>query len=241
MKVGCELACRDGLGDDRVLILRLHAIIGQVEDGGPLLWWLGRMRRGGPVLVPAPDRAIQPVDVRDVACFLVDQVERGATGAFNVGAPVSGRSYGDLVRACAEIAAAGPPDLVWADESWLADQDVRPETELPFWRPAPAQWQVRADRAAAAGLRCRPLAYTAAQTWRWLRGGDRKLDRQRITGYGMDPAREADLIARWRAASSLERSSPGSDLSGHRRRRVLPSGTWTRNDPSGALPIQVFS
>ncbi|HUZ54904.1 MAG TPA: NAD-dependent epimerase [Streptosporangiaceae bacterium] len=203
MKAGCEMVCRDAFGDDGLLILRLHTIIGQYDDDGPLLWWLNRMRRGGPVLVPAPDRAIQPVDVRDLCRFLVDQVQRGTTGAFNVAAPADGRTYGAMVQACAEVVAAdaaAEPELVWADEDWLADQGVRPWTELPLWHNAAAAWEVSADRAVAVGLRCRPLVDTASGTWRWLNSGVRKVDRERITRYGIDPAREAEIIARWQAA-----------------------------------------
>jgi len=89
LKVGCELACRDAFGDERLLTLRPHVVLGRYEYVGRLPWWLDRMRRGGRVLVPAPDRSIQPVDVRDLAQFLLDQVARGAQGVFNVAAPLS--------------------------------------------------------------------------------------------------------------------------------------------------------
>jgi nucleoside-diphosphate-sugar epimerase len=206
MKVGCELACRAEFGDDRLLIVRLHAMLGQCEDADPVRWWLDRAHRGGPLLVPGPDRAIQAIDVRDAARFVVDQVQRGAHGAFNVGAPADGRTYGDMVRACAGTVAAGAlaaPKLVWVDEDWLVDQGVRQWTELPLWRNAAAPWSVSVDRAVAAGLRCRPLADTAADTWRWLNGGGRVIDNKRLAGYGIDQAREATLIARWQKGPLL--------------------------------------
>lgn len=205
LKAGCEMACRDAFSDDRLLILRLHEIIGQYEDAGPLLWWLDRMRRGGPVLVPAPDRPIQPIDVRDVSRFMVDLVQQRATGVINVAAPVEDRTYGAMVRACAEVVArdaVAEPELVWVDEDWLADLGVRQRTELPLWRNAAAPWDVSVERAVAAGLQCRPLIDTAADTWRWLTSGVRKDDHRRIAQYGIDPAREADIIARWRAKAA---------------------------------------
>lgn len=203
MKAGCELACREAFSDDRLLILRLQTIIGQHEDDGPLLWWLNRMRRGGPVLAPSPDRAIQPVDFRDVARFVVDLAGQGCAGVFNVAAPADGRSYGSLLQACAQVVAAGaaaPPELVWADEKWLLDAGVRPWTELPLWHAGAAHWEVSADRALAAGLRCRPLAATAAATWQWQTSRHQQtVDHERLARYGMDPVREAEIIARWRA------------------------------------------
>lgn len=201
LKVGCELACREAFGDDRLLILRLHDMLGQHEDASPLLWWLDRMRRGGPVVVPAPDRGIQPIDVRDVSSFLVRLVQQRATGVFNVAASAAGRTFGTMVEACAEVVAGdavAEPEMVWVDEDWLAAQGIRQQTELPLWRKAAAAWDVSIERAVAAGLCWRPLIDTAANTWQWLNSGARKVDGRRIT-HGLDPAREAELIARWRA------------------------------------------
>jgi 2'-hydroxyisoflavone reductase len=202
MKAGCEVACREAFGDDRVLILRLHEIIGQHEDDGALLWWLNRMRHGGEVLVPAPDRPIQPIDVRDVASFTVGLVAVRAAGVVNVAAPLENRTYGGMVRACADVVSAdavAASELVWTDEDWLAGRGVRQWTELPLWRNAPAPWNTSVDRALALGLRCRPLIDTVAATWQWLMSGDCKIDHPRFTAYGMDPAREARLIAEWRS------------------------------------------
>lgn len=202
MKVGCELAGRDAFGDDRLLVVRLHAMLGQYEDADPLLWWLDRMRRGGPLLVPAPDRAMQAIDVRDVSRFLVDQVEHGTCGVFNVGAPADGRTFGALLRAGVEVMASSgvpTPEPVWIDEDWLADHGVQPWTDVPLWHHAPATWRVSVDRAVAAGLRCRPLADTVAESWRWLAGNP--ADPDRFVHYGIDPARAATILNRWRATT----------------------------------------
>jgi 2'-hydroxyisoflavone reductase len=203
MKAGCEAACREAFGDERLLILRLHEIIGQHEDDGPLLWWLSRMRRGGEVLIPAPDRPIQPIDVRDVALFAIDLLIQGVTGAVNVAAPHEDRTYGAMVRGCAEVVsadAAAASELVWIDEDWLLGKGVREWTELPLWRNAAAPWGVSIERALSLGLTCRPLIDTAAAAWRSLLTGNRKADHPRFTAYGIDPAREAGLIAEWRTA-----------------------------------------
>jgi 2'-hydroxyisoflavone reductase len=204
MKAGCEAACREAFSNERVLILRLQEIIGQHEDDGPLLWWLSRMRRGGEVLVPAPDRPIQPIDVRDVALFMIDLLMQRVTGVINVAAPHEDRTYGGMVRACAEVVStdvAAASELVWIDEDWLVGRGVRQWTELPLWRNAPAPWDMNVKRALALGLKCRPLIDTAAATWRWLLTGNRKDDHPRFTAYGIDPALEANLIAEWRAAA----------------------------------------
>jgi 2'-hydroxyisoflavone reductase len=202
LKVGCEIACRQAFGANRLLVLRPHVVLGPYEYVGRLPWWLARMRRGGQVLAPAPDRGIQPVDVRDLAAFLVDQVERNAAGVFNVAPPPDSVSYGGMLRACVEVTADEAPypvELVWADEDWLVEQGVTQWTELPLWRNAAAPWGMNTDRAHAAGLRCRPLADTVADTWAWLRGGERAVGHERFAEHGIAPDKESALIGRWLA------------------------------------------
>jgi 2'-hydroxyisoflavone reductase len=205
LKVGCEIACRQAFGDARLLVLRPHVVLGRYEYVGRLPWWLSRMRRGGQVLAPAPDRGIQPVDVRDLSAFLLDQVEREATGVFNVSPSPESVTYGDLLRACVAATvdqASRPVELVWADEDWLVEQDVGQWTELPLWRNAVAPWGMNADRARAAGVGCRSLTDTVADTWAWLRAGGQAVDHERFAEHGIAPDKEATIIERWLARQS---------------------------------------
>ena len=157
------------------------------------------------MLAPAPDRGIQPIDVRDLSVFLLDQVERGTTGIYNVAPRNTSATYGDMLCACADVtarAAQQPVTLVWVEEDWLVRHDVTQWTELPLWRNASAPWEMNVDRALRAGLRCRPLAQTVDDTWRWWRGGNRPVEHERFAEHGIDPAKEAGLIKRWVAEPS---------------------------------------
>ena len=203
LKVGCEIACQAAFGEQRLLTLRPHVVLGPYEYVGRLPWWLARMRRGGQVLVPAPDRGVQPIDVRDLARFLVRGVEQGTVGVFNVAPQPMAATFGDMLLACVAAVAPDaerPVELIWADEDWLVGQGVTQWTELPLWRNAAAPWAMNTDRARAAGLQCRPLAETVADTWAWLRAGGRAVTHERFTEHGMAPDREAMLIRRWLAA-----------------------------------------
>jgi 2'-hydroxyisoflavone reductase len=206
LKVGCELACREVFGESRLLILRPHVVLGRYEYVGRLPWWLSRMSRGGQVLAPAPDRSIQPIDVRDLAGFLLDQVVAGTRGVFNVAAPVGHSTYGDMLRACAELVApaAAARRLAWVDEDWLVSAGVRQWTELPLWRNAAAPWDMDTDRAIAAGLTCRPIRDTVADTWAWLSAGGWPVAHERFAEHGIEPGRESALISRWFAGHSAE-------------------------------------
>jgi 2'-hydroxyisoflavone reductase len=202
-RAACEAACRASFHNDRLLIVRLHAMVGPYEYADPLLAWIERMRRGGAVLVPAPDRSIQTIDVRDAAGFINLQVVSGASGVFNVGAPVGNLSYGAMLRMCAEMAGldvAQVTELVWADGDWLVQQGVAQWTELPLWSNAPAHWRVSVDRAVAAGLRCRSFAEALADIAHWMKTGGGSTHHKRLARFGMAPEQEAEIIARWRAA-----------------------------------------
>jgi 2'-hydroxyisoflavone reductase len=199
LKVGCELAARQVFGPDRLLVVRPQVVLGPWEYVGRLPWWLSRLRRGGRVLAPGPDRGIQPVDARDLAAFTLDLL---AGGVFNVAAPIGRETYGGMLAACAAAvadAAVAPAQVVWVDEDWLVQRGVVQWTELPLWRNAAAPWAMDTSHAQAAGLVCRRLSATVADTWAWLRSGGRPVEHERFAEHGIDPRREAALLAEWDA------------------------------------------
>lgn len=198
LKVGCELAVRREFGD-AALFVRPTVVLGPHEYIGRLPWWLRRMARGGRVLAPAPpSRAIQPIDVRDLAKFTVDLIAARAAGAYNVAAPIGRDTYGDLLGLC-QRAAGSAAQIEWVDESWLAAQGVAEWTELPLWRTLPTAWQMDTGRARDAGLRCRPMRNTVLDTWRWLNSGGQLVAHERFAEHGISPAREAHLLTDWDA------------------------------------------
>lgn len=169
-KAGAEHAVTAAFAG-RAVILRPGVILGPGEYKGRLPWWLRRTARGGRMLAPGdPGRPIQPVDVRDVAAFALRCVENGLSGSFNVTAPLGHATFGSLLEACVEVT-GGVAELVWVPDVFLARHGVAEWRELPMWRTHVGTWRIRSDRAAAAGLTCRPLSATVADTWEWLNGG----------------------------------------------------------------------
>lgn len=201
LKAGCELAIRREFGE-RFLFLRPGVVLGPNEYVGRMEWWLDRMRRGGQVLAPGrPERAIQPVDVRDLVTFALNQVESNATGVFNVAAPLGRETYGGMLNACREVTGS-EAEIVWADENWLTERGVKQWTELPLWRVTPGTWAMDATRAQDVGLVCRPLIETIADTWTWLTAGGRAVEHERHAEHGIAPEREAELLAEWATGSA---------------------------------------
>jgi 2'-hydroxyisoflavone reductase len=195
LKAGCERAVEEVFAG-RSLILRPGVILGPHEYVGRLSALLRRAQQGGQMLAAGdPAQSIQPVDVRDLATFLIRLLGAGATGTFNATAPRAHATYGELLEACAQVAGGGAR-LVWADAAWLQEQGVRQWTEMPLWRTPAGTWAVDSTRAAAAGLTCRPMAQTVQDTWESLQR-EPLVAHPRQGEHGISPGREQELLRLW--------------------------------------------
>ena len=201
LKRGAEMAIEAVFGE-RALLARPGAILGPHEDVGRLPWWLLRMERGGEVLAPGPpDRAIQYVDARDLARWLLDAASDGRSGPFNVVCRRGHATMGSLLDACREVA-GGAAELTWVAPGHVEEAGIEPWTELPIWIPPEHEYawlhDMNAERAHAAGLSCRPVEDTVRDTWGWLLSVDRRPPRnEEAPDTGLDPAKERAALAAW--------------------------------------------
>ncbi|MGV4929859.1 NAD-dependent epimerase/dehydratase family protein [Streptomyces sp. BHT-5-2] len=172
-KRGGELAAVEAFGD-RALLVRAGLVLGPYENIGRLPWWLNRIARGGPVLAPGPrELPLQYIDVCDLAEWTLDAVRDGRSGPYNLVSEPGHATMGELLESCARVTGSS------AELRWTAPEDVlaagiEPWTELPVWLPPGELHDVMhggdVAKAVAAGLRCRPVGETVADTWAWLRG-----------------------------------------------------------------------
>ena len=199
-KRGAELAIESVFGADRSVFARPGLILGPRENIGRLPWWLRRIASGGDVLAPGPrDNPLQYIDARDLAAFAIDT---GLRGAVNVLSVPGYTTMGDLLALCTEVTGSSPA-LTWVDEEFLLAHDVLPWVELPIWVPSVGEWAgfyaTDASLAQRSGLTCRPVRETVSDTWSWLR--DNPAWTQVVTAnrtrVGMEPGREAELLAAW--------------------------------------------
>ncbi|MFJ4188705.1 NAD-dependent epimerase/dehydratase family protein [Kitasatospora sp. NPDC089509] len=197
-KRGAELALEAEFGGSALLV-RAGLILGPHEDIGRLPWWLNRIARGGPVLAPGPrDTALQYIDVRDLAQWTLDAVTARLGGPYNVVSPAGHTTMGGLLEACVRTTGSDA-ELRWTEPERILAAGVQPWTELPVWLPPGELYDflhgASVARAVGAGLRCRPVTETVADTWAWLRsiGGEapQRADRPAV---GLDPEREARLL-----------------------------------------------
>jgi 2'-hydroxyisoflavone reductase len=186
LKALCEQAVHEAL-PSRATIVRPGVVAGPHDPSNRFSAWVAHVARGGRVLAPgAPDRPIQLVDARDLAAFVLGMTEARATGVFNaVGAQ---RTWGEMLDAC--IVPGTETELVWVDDERLRAAGVAEEA-LPLWIAADDAdnagfMRISGARAAAAGLRHRPIAQTAGDVRAALRPQD---------GLALHPALEAQLVA----------------------------------------------
>jgi 2'-hydroxyisoflavone reductase len=160
-----------------------------------------RIAAGGDVVAPGdPERPVQLIDARDLAAWMLDLAEQRVAGAFNGTAPPGRTTMGEAFEAAVHATGSGAR-LHWVPDEVLAAHEVEPWDELPLWIPmadGPGTWAIGTQRAQAAGLRCRPVADTVADTWAWLRdGGEADLPdwHEEVRPRGLTADREAELLA----------------------------------------------
>ena len=159
-------------GERRTLLVRPGLILGPHENCGRLPWWLTRIAGGGPVLAPGPrNTPLQYVDVRDLAAWLLDALEAGRHGPYNLVSAPGHTTIGELLDACLAVTGSDAK-LVWADPAAIEAADVSGWSDLPIWAPPGGEIHDAlhlgdVDRALSTGLRCRPVAETVADTWAW--------------------------------------------------------------------------
>ncbi|MBK6018690.1 NAD-dependent epimerase/dehydratase family protein [Streptomyces sp. MBT53] len=199
-KRGGELAALDAFGAERSVFVRAGLILGPYENIGRLPWWLTRVARGGPVLAPGPrGLALQYVDVRDLAEWVLGAVERESSGAYNLISPQGHATMGSLLDACVRVT-GGVASLRWTEPEVVLGAGIEPWTQLPVWIPAGSEGydalhSADVSRAVATGLSCRPVEETVADTWSWLRGiGGVAPQRPDRPGVGLDPVVEAKVL-----------------------------------------------
>lgn len=197
LKALCEDVVRDVFGD-RATIVRPGLIVGPWDPTGRFTYWPARIAEGGDVLAPEPRGApVQVIDVRDLAAFCLDLLERDVAGTFNATGPERPFSMEEVLEKCNAVAHADAR-LVWAPAQWLLDQGVEEWMELPLWLASPeyaGHALIDVSRAVAAGLRFRRLSETISDTLAWVRSGEAPAD----PPAGMRRERERELLAKLRA------------------------------------------
>jgi 2'-hydroxyisoflavone reductase len=223
LKALCEKAAEAAF-PGRAAVVRPGYIVGPGDPTDRFTYWPVRASRGGEVLAPGtPGDPVEWIDVRDLAAWLVTLVENGTSGTFNAIGPERPAKWGDVLDACV-APTKGAASLTWVPADWLEKNGQGGEDGFPIWAPPTGDfagfhtWSNA--RAVKAGLTFRPVADTVAATLAWYPGEVER--RARVTKElqdaakskgveppqlpdptqlkaGPSPAREAELLAKWKA------------------------------------------
>jgi 2'-hydroxyisoflavone reductase len=213
-KRAAELAVDDHFGE-RGTVLRCTNIGGRNYSGDASShagYWAVRFLSGEPMIVP-DDRAavVQLIDVRDMARFAIDALERNADGPYNVVGPGEPLPFREWMLAWSDVTGRRSA-VVWIPPAFLVEHGVRPFDDIPNWIPAsdpePGFYRISNARARAHGLTFRPLRDT-------IRDSIAGLDPSAlIHGTGMSPGmsreRERELIAAWRRVQASPPARPAA-------------------------------
>lgn len=190
----------------RVTVVRPGLIVGPDDPTDRFTYWPSRIDRGGEVLAPgSATDPVQLIDVRDLGEFIITLIEGTTTGTFNALGPAEELTMGRMLGACKE-AAGSDATFTFVPAAFLAEHGVSPWSDMPAWVPAEGDTagfaRVSHAKAIAAGLRFRPIVETARATLEWLESQPE--DRRSKLRTGISPAREAEVLAAWKARGEKE-------------------------------------
>jgi 2'-hydroxyisoflavone reductase len=182
-------------------IIRPGLIVGPGDETDRFTYWPVRLSRGGEVLVPGDGTdPVQFIDARDLAEWTIRMAEARTFGTFNATGPAQTLTMRDMVTGIAG-AVHSTAQLTWVATQFLDAQNVSAWSDLPVWVPAQGDSAGFARRsiarALAAGLTFRPLATTSSETLQWFQ--QQPAARQEKLKAGLGAAREAELLALWKA------------------------------------------
>lgn len=206
LKALCEQAAEAAM-PGRVTSFRPGVIVGRDDPTDRFSYWAIRVEQGGEVLCPGdPDARVQFTDVRDLGEFCVDFGAARKAGVYNAAGFAMPVTMQELLHGC-KIVLGADARFTWVGADFLMQNQVRPFVELPLWLPEPYAVYFGNDKGVAAGMEFRPVGDTIREMVEWfheVRDGS-----YRWGTYGMQPEREAELLAAWRARPAETELAPG--------------------------------
>jgi 2'-hydroxyisoflavone reductase len=184
----------------RTTAIRSGVIVGPGDPTDRFIYWPLRLARGGEVLAPgAPSDPAQFIDVRDLGAWIITAIEQQVFGVYNAVGPTDPAFGASL--ASMKAALGSDARFEWVSNEWLDANDAGGWGDFPIAVQASGDTsgfaRVSAARAVARGLRFRPPGETARDALAWYKAQpEERRSRERP---GANEAREAELLARWRA------------------------------------------
>ena len=200
LKALCEDEVRRTFGE-RALIVRPGLIVGPHDPTDRMSFWPWRIAQGGEVLAPGrPDRAIQMIDVRDLAAWILRMLDRRGSGTYNASSMPGDLTMEAFLTTCQRVSGSDAV-LQWIEDAFLLEQEAGGWVELPLWIPesdpmAQGFFGFTSEKAIGQDMTFRPLEETIRDTLDWLAT---RLD-DHAWRAGMARDKEQAILAHWAGA-----------------------------------------
>ena len=183
---------------ERALTIRPGLIVGPFDPTGRFTYWPTRVALGGEVLAPAdPAGHVQFIDVRDLARWIVDLVERDVGGVFNATGPGRPLRFDTFLETAAR-ALDSRCRFTWVPAEFLRAQGVQPWTELPLWvDDAPGLNRTDITRALHEGLTFTALEKTLVDTYAWATAQTKTHGPESLGSAGLQADKESAVLNAW--------------------------------------------
>ncbi|MBT8078465.1 MAG: NAD-dependent epimerase/dehydratase family protein [Gammaproteobacteria bacterium] len=204
LKALCEKRAEAAIGSDRLTVLRPTYICGPGDRTDRYTYWPVRTMDGGSMLWPGkPSDPIQIIDVRDLANFTIDCVERRHAGIYNTVTPPGEFTIGDLLADSVAVTGAAM-NPTWVDYEFIRETGLNEGRKLPIWVSPESDSAGGAlasgERALNIGLHNRPTRETARDTVSWWK--TLPAERTGKLRAGLSREEEVTLLEQWHAANS---------------------------------------
>lgn len=171
LKAASERAAQKYFGE-RLAIVRPTFVIGAHDATLRFPYWVERVRQGGGVAVPGPrTNAMQYIDARDLANFVVFVAEKELIGAYHVAGPQPAGRFVDMVEQIATHLA--PPGTTIHEVNAERVVELHLASKFPLWTGAESENLLAVDSSLAlsCGLDIRPFTDSVDDVTTWW--GDR--------------------------------------------------------------------
>src|SRR5262249_45075332 len=161
-----------------------------------------RVARGGEVLAPGTGSdPVQYIDVRDLAAWIIQVIEKRVVGVYNALGPADRLEMAGLLAGIKQAIPASDARFTRVPTRLLDKQGVSPWSDMPVWFPPTGEESgagtMSNARAVASGLTFRPIADTTTATLEWVQSLDAAEKEKATRGAGIDAAREAAVLKKW--------------------------------------------
>jgi len=166
-KVLCEELAQNAFKN--TLIARPGIIVGPYDETDRFTYWISRIAKGGTVIASnSPEQAVQFIDARDLARWIISHVESKTMGIYNLVNTPNQLNFGTLLRKAKEISQSNA-DIIEVSATFIEEQAINTWQAFPFYLPADyINFMLLSNaKAKTAGLTLRPIEETIVDVLEW--------------------------------------------------------------------------